>query len=235
MAGGRLRKVGKRVQKVEIVKRKRKTKGKMRIARSVIPNQRVIKFRFADVFKTAPTALNPDERFYSMNGMYDPRIAIGGGQPLGFDQWIGVLYNHYTVIHSKITITAFSDNSVSGQSHSCIGLTLADDAVTFGDLTNLLTQQRTTRRFLGNTGAGDHTLVSMTRSAKVGPFLGAKDPLDEPRLRGGVSSNPAEQAYWVITHANATTDIVNSPDPAEVVVEIEYTAVLTEPKVLANS
>lgn len=76
---------------------------------------------FASVGKTFPQKLNITHKyvetgehtfaaatyytfFYKCNGLFDPRDAIGGHQPLMYDQ-MAALYNHYAVTKSRIKVT----------------------------------------------------------------------------------------------------------------------------------
>jgi len=47
---------------------------------------------------------------WSMNGLFDPEIPIGGHQPMGFDQAMA-FYDHYTVVRSSVTVTFNSSDS----------------------------------------------------------------------------------------------------------------------------
>lgn len=51
---------------------------------------------------------------FRANGMYDPRVAVGGHQPYGFDQLMAQYY-HYTVIKSTCVVEAQSSLQNSNQ------------------------------------------------------------------------------------------------------------------------
>lgn len=64
---------------------------------------------------------------FSCNGMYDPDITGTGGQPLYFDQMTAI-YNHYTVIGSKVTIKVLNASPSTGII-GC-GILINDDTAT---------------------------------------------------------------------------------------------------------
>jgi len=70
------------------------------------PKQRVITLKYVCFYELPPDN-SGSFSYYSFraNSIYDPEVATGGHQPMGADQW-GQFYDHYTVIGSKISVTA---------------------------------------------------------------------------------------------------------------------------------
>ena len=73
-------------------------------------------------FSLTGTAGVISQYVFSANGVYDPNITSTGHQPLGFDTMM-LYYEQYTVIESRITVTACGNG---GQAVN-IGVCLAPD------------------------------------------------------------------------------------------------------------
>lgn len=65
-------------------------------------------FRYAADFTQVLAAQFNATTQFSANGMTICALTLGSGQPLYFDQIMGVLYNNYTVLSSKINVTLMS-------------------------------------------------------------------------------------------------------------------------------
>lgn len=168
---------------------------------------------------------------YSCNGLYDPNITGGGHQPMGFDQLVGVMYDHYTVIGAKITVRFFSAGTSVGPNTAIVGIAVRDRSGYTGSLTEMLEQGRQVSRPLSTSDARGFTTVSY----KVNPakFLGRSKPMSDSQLKGSVSANPAEQCYFIVFAASA--DGSSDTTAIQTTVQIEYTAVLSEPLFLSQS
>lgn len=168
-----------------------------------------------------------DEYVFSANGLYDPDISGTGHQPLGFDQWMS-MYDHYTVVGSRITV--FGRNNEASYSQF-LGVRYSDTASVSTDQVRTIENGRCVYRLLG--AANDHNDTgSVSMGMNIGKMLGRPQPLNEDSLRGSISGNPAEQAYW---HIFAFPDSAADTSSVRVSVQIEYVAVFTEPKLLATS
>lgn len=126
---------------------------------------------------------------FGVNCLWDPWLAVGGQQPMYFDQ-LSAIYNHYVVTKSTIKATVVS-NRVEG---FVAGIMIDDDSSPAVTDLNWLTQQPSAV-FLTS-----HRDVEVTRlykswdaSVAFGP-----NPTDNPTLKGDPASNPTEtQAYIV--------------------------------------
>lgn len=164
--------------------------------------------------------------FFSANGLYDPNVTGGGHQPLGFDQ-IMPLYDHYTVIASKITVTAYNDDSTVKQ---VIGVRLADqNSAPYTDLANLMENGGGKYVWLNSKGGnGDMVTFSMGCSPKR--FFGKS--LNDDTYKGGIGANPADQVFfhvWAAPYSSTDSAAIN------VNVRIDYIALFSEPKQLQSS
>lgn len=169
---------------------------------------------------------------FSANSLYDPNVTSTGHQPLGFDEYVGVFYDHYTVIASKITVTAMARSGSAPAANNIVCITARDGNTPVTNIATAIEQGRTVYGFIGPTDGSSNTL-SLTHSMNVGKFLGISNPMSEDTLRGTVGASPGEQAYWHISAA--AMDASSDASPIDLLVAIEYVAVLTEPKTLTGS
>jgi len=118
-----------------------------------------ITFKYNDRIALDAAAGSIANYVFSATGMYDPDITGTGHQPLGFDQWLGLFYNHYTVERAHIRATFFTqDASITGQAIVAIGL--SDDTAIGTDLNTLLEQPTYTYRPLGSLGTTNGVVIA---------------------------------------------------------------------------
>lgn len=215
-------------KKGKYLRRKKYKRKKNKIIRSLTPRTKLVKLRYADTIAMNPGASGALNRYqFRANGMYDPDITSGGHQPLGFDQYMS-MYNHFTVISSKITVTI---PSTEGTYPSTFTLYLSDDATTaFTSQGEIIEQPGTVYKVT----SGKHInpiVLSKTFNAKKD--LGVSKPLSETAIRGNASADPTEIGVFNL--------FMQSLDPTidlaiiYAIVTIDYVAVLTEPKELGQS
>lgn len=169
----------------------------------------------------------PGTHVFSANGIYDPDITGVGGQPLGFDQYMA-MYDHYTVIASSITVFA---RNAEGSYAQFFGIKLSDRATVNTDYSNIIENGYCAYRLLGPSGASN-AIGSVSFGANPSKFLGRPQIMSEDELRGSQTSNPAEQCYF---HVFAFPDTSVDSAAVRVTVQIDYVAILTEPKELVSS
>lgn len=184
--------------------------------------------RYADTnFRLTPLlSLTPVSHVFSMNGMYDPDITGIGHQPLGFDQLLGVMYDHYTVIGSRAKVTA-SNLSPSPQTFA---LQLKDSTTTSTDMSAIIENGL---NVMGTLGAQDtaSSIKTFSINCSVSKFFGKK-VLQDSVYEGNASNNPDDGVYLhVITQPQVGGDL----SPVQFNIVIEYVAILTEPRQLASS
>jgi len=162
---------------------------------------------------------------WSCNGLYDPNISGVGHQPMFFDQ-MSPLYNHYTVIGSKIRIKVVPQ---AGPEDSFIAsLFVADDtSVAYTQSTDIIENSKGTYRLVPGNTADSFTLSSKFSPKKV--FGGAL--LNNTLLRGNSSTNPSEQSLYTFGVQGLNAASVS----ATLMVEIEYIAVWAEIKEIPAS
>ncbi len=170
--------------------------------------------------------------FYSANGLFDPNISGVGHQPMGFDQMM-LMYNHYTVVRSKVTVN-FVNMSAAGVYVDAV-LWLAPD-----------TTATTTPGFILENGyciwqlLNPTTVVgsakTMSLGCNVSSYFGRdnkpRELVEDVELAGTSAANPTEQVYFALgafDHNGAAVATLT------VIVTIEYDVIFWEPKKLTQS
>lgn len=173
----------------------------------------------------------PGGYVYTANGMFDPNITGTGHQPLGFDQMM-LMYEQYTVIKSKITVTLLNSNTTA-LSRGCVYLS--------PDATILTDPNRAIENGLVNTqilfpNVTWNSCKRFNLGCHIPTYFGRRGResviVNDPELFGTSAANPVEQVYYVISAwdpfgANTIGYFAN--------VTIEYDAVFWEPRKLTES
>lgn len=183
---------------------------------------RMMKFthRYVEVLSLTSTAGVPNVLTMSCNGMFDPNYTGGGRQPMAFDN-LTALYDHYTVIGSKIRVKCTPVSTTNPASY--LGIYLNDDTtVTPSNAASFLAN--TASFSILPTGGSLTKTLSAKWSARK---MFGKSVLENPNLRGDASANPTEATYWTIFFG-ALDEASNTG--AAFTVDIEYIAIWTEPK-----
>ena len=179
--------------------------------------------RYTTVISLASAGATQSYQF-SANGIFDPDLTGGGAQPLYFDQLMGI-YDHYTVIGSKIKYTIVPNGNGLSQAPYRITTWINDDTVTAGTNMDAIAQQIGSKTRICNGGLNpDKIIVSNKWSAKKwfgGSILANND------LQGDASKNPTESSVFQLTYR--AIDGVSTPT-FYVLVEILYVTVFQELK-----
>lgn len=164
---------------------------------------------------------------FSANGMYDPNITGIGHQPIGFDQYMS-LYEHFTVIGAKISVV-FQNTETTYLAWCGIAVRPAATAIVDGQ-TTMENGMCVVKAF--DKAGTTNSFGMLTYPLSIGKYMGRKSILSEDDFRGTSGANPAEQVYFhVFAFPNNAQDI--GQITAHVV--IDYIAVFTEPKEVAQS
>lgn len=194
------------------------------MGKQAFPKQMRSTLRYADTPVIISTTGAYTEYLYSCNGIYDPNISGTGHQPRYFDQMMEI-YNHYTVVASKITVSFLAP--LDG---SCTFTIFRDDDTTTNVTTSYQAIERKSCVYLAyetsNTPSGNVLRNKWDASAT---FTG--DPLSRTDLQGTVSTNPTEQTYYVITVQNGNLTTSSYP----LLVTLDYDVVFDELKSIGSS
>lgn len=189
------------------------------------PRELRMKHVYVTIGTLLSTAGSQPTAIYSCNGMYDPDISGAGHQPMYFDQ-LTAIYNHYTVLSSKITIRARA--RASGVAAG-LGVYINDDAtVTPTDFTGRAEHTDSVYKTVGTSGSEETVIVKRWSAAKnFGP-----NPLSDPNLQGTAAANPTEIQNFTmfLTPLDGATSCT-----IDYLVTIEYDACWQELKDIAPS
>jgi hypothetical protein len=159
--------------------------------------------------------------------MYDPDVTGTGHQPRGFDQLM-LFYDHYVVTKARATVRFFNaSTAVSSE----VFVTVRDNSVKSTSYLDYLESTYTKTAQLGVEGTSAAT-KTITFDVDPGRFLGRRDPLSDPQLKGSVAANPDEGCSF---HIGAYTPDLFTASNVLLVVTVEYTCTLIEPKMVAAS
>lgn len=162
---------------------------------------------------------------FSCNGMYDPDITSTGHQPYYFDQLTAV-YNHYTVIGSKIKVTVVPAGTFG--SPCDVVLSKNDDSTAHTAMSTARERSEAVSTIINPNNP--QVVVLKSKWSAKGTFGGSV--LGNDALQGTSSANPTEQTQYhlQIYPSDATTTLL-----VYCQVEIEYIAVWDELKDTSSS
>lgn len=190
------------------------------------------KFRFTTKYVEQQVDINPGAAglpstyVFMLNGLYDPNITGVGHQPIGYDQMMA-MYDHYTVIGARARVT-LSNLDTTYQQHCLVHL--KDDATTSNNVPQIIENGMCRYTTVGRQGSGN-SVKTLQLNCSMKKFFG-RSPLGAEKYTGTVSNNPSDGVFLHITVGpNAAVDTSS----VRALVEIEYVAILTEPKELAQS
>jgi len=176
---------------------------------------------------TTGAAATNSAHVFSANGMFDPNITGVGHQPMSFDQLIG-MYEHYTVTTGKITVNFSNESKTDG---GFVGIGLFPDASVETVSTKLVENGMLRRSYIAQYTGDSKSAVQLTLPFNIAK-LNSRIPniVGDDLYRGDSASNPTEQTYLHVFAYSPTAGFVVRAD-----VLIEYDAVFTEPRKLAQS
>jgi hypothetical protein len=164
------------------------------------------------------------------NGVYDPVVAVGGHQPLGYDQW-STFYNNWVVLACDIH-TNFKSN-VASENTQIVGIILSDDTTTPMEVGELA-EQPLAHWTTVCCNAGNRAFADVRHRYDAKTFFNIKDPLDNvSRLGGTTGADPTEQAYFRVYFNNSNGGISDTTLQTNTL--LTYDVVFSEPKALAQS
>lgn len=204
--------------------------------RGVMPQTFRSRNKYAQQDQLSCTAGVPARKTFSLNGLFDPDTALGGHQPMGFDQLM-TFYDHYIVDYVTVSVTFMNTQSTSGNQGNFIcgiGVTDSQSPSNYLSMTEILEQEDVQYCHIGPSNSGD---MSKTVTLKLNPskWLGRTrgTAIADSTLRGNSGSNPTEQVYLQVFAIN--TQSATSSNVIISVTDIKYYSRYFEPKALPQS
>lgn len=168
------------------------------------------KMPFSETFQLTGSAVTQSavvNYYYGLNCAYDPRLNVGGGQPLTYDQ-LRVVYNRYQVYGAYIKIK-FWDPTADG---AMVGYRIRTNfdtiATNNADITNLGMAPFTKMKELNNTGNQTVNFEGYVDIAKAFS-INRQQLISEDSYGSLVSGNPVSQVWlepFIINrYSSATT------------------------------
>lgn len=187
-------------------------------------NSRSARFKYTFVGQIVLGVGIPLPLSFRANSPWDPFVGLGAGSARGWQQ-VSPLFDRYTVLGSKATVT-FLHNQLSIVGHPVVNyIELSTDPTTaLLDPRDAIESRHVSYASWAPGQGARGCKLSRTFSARN--FYTKADVLDCVELGADMDQNPAEQAFYNIsfspTHAAEVT-------PCDVIVEISYFVVLSDP------
>jgi len=183
-------------KRVKTVARKKTSFGAVAIPRGLafktgFPKQMKITHKYCEGFMLAwngPTA-NVAYQSWSVNGLFDPNLAVGGHQPLYFDQ-MAALYNHYTVMASRCVVQMLTNNTTT----YAAGIYIDDDSTPTTQNLETVMEQNSAITKIGQYQFGAEVY---TRKWDAKAAFGG-NVMDNDNLQGTSVANPTEQQAFIV-------------------------------------
>lgn len=190
------------------------------------PSKIKTKLKYTGFLPRTSTTGTIDDYVFSLNGLYDTDITGGGHQPMYFDQFMAI-YNHYTVIGSKIKLTAAALQSNTVPAVCCLWPN-DDSTITPGGVNARVEQSGNKHILVGSTG---DSVREMTLGFSAKKVFGG-DPLAQEKLQGDASNNPSD-GYFAVVSTVAADGV--STVSVTYQVDLEYIVVFDELKDIGTS
>lgn len=186
--------------------------------RGPLPTTLKTKLRYTEQYTMNPGIGTTGVYVFRANCVFDPNKTAGGHQARGFDE-IMPLYNHFTVIGSKMTTQIVNSSGIS----LVAGVTLYDDTTTAADANTYMENQRS----VWNIHSLANPNKTITMQCNPQKFLGRSHALSDPQLKGTATASPDEQAFYHVWAASS--DGASDPGAIHLITTIDYIVVFQEP------
>lgn len=211
--------------------RKRRSNG-MKGTSAAMPLGKTFKFKtryvqLGNILDPSGPGAFPVTHVWSLNGLFDPNVTGAGHQVIGFDQLMPN-FDHYCVIGARVRCT-FTNKDFANS--SICALQIKDTQATSPLLTESIENGLVTYKVLSTAGAGGAT-KTLTTQVSMNKFFGRK-VMQGTKYAGTSTSNPLDGCFLHVTVG--PTDVITDIAATLYSIEIEYIAILTEPRQLTQS
>lgn len=153
---------------------------------------------------TQTSAGTPVTYQYRANGLYDPVVAVGGGQPRYLDSFIGASdtsapYNKYRVLGAKAILDILPRSSTTTTANALVSIIPAQYQVTApSTLDEMRIRPYAKCALIGSSSAGNvpKRIVCYTNIKK---HFGTKDLRDDPDFASVYNNSPSQEVYFNVS------------------------------------
>ena len=165
---------------------------KVFVGKQAVPKQWFNQHRYVELQNVTLSA-GIGKYIFSANGMYDPNISGTGHSPLFYDQ-MTAMYNHYTVLSSKVSVEIVY-NGILAAALYC------DDDTSTQSSVNTAAEMPDAVSTLNNGAVNKFPILyqSFNAANTYGP-----NPQAQDSLQGTITANPSEQLYYVLVLYDST-------------------------------
>lgn len=197
---------------------------------SGMPKTRRAKLRYTTVSNHTGALATMVNTQFRANGCHDPEVAVGGHQPMAWDNW-KALYNHYVVVGSKITVKVSAQHNAA-RTPTVVGLYLADDStIPYTSYDGLIESRKGTYTFVQ---IAQDTVQTLTNTFGAKKFFNLTDVKDNvQRIGTTTEADPTEQAIYYIY--SQSIGMAGTSLDLNIIVTVDYIVDFSEPKDLAQS
>lgn len=243
-ARGRTNALRASLARVRRMQRSRRRRRLFRLPRAGFPRQRMAKLRYVARINLNPGAGNSvAHAVYRGNDLYDPSYALGGHQPMGFDE-LTEIYQKYRVVGSKFRVSALpSSSNAGGYNQHLFGvvMTRSPDLPAQGGYFESLIEDP--RRFPYKYTGHTTQLRPNTVSCGYSPLKtwGRVKAMDEDQQRffkpadGSGAVDDDSSVYFHLIAVSATAGVTVDPGPCTYLIQVDYLIHCTERKEIDRS
>lgn len=204
------------------------------ISSIISSSKKVVRLPFSEYNVFAPgEAVSAIQLKYQANSIFNPsNTSVSYPQPSGMDYYRS-LFNHYTVLGSKITVKFQSAASEETKKPMILGIILDDDnTASYADPRSLRESPyfRYRNTIDSSTFWSGKNNIMCTNKFSAKKFFNVTNPNDvTERIGAPINSDPSERAYFIVT-ALITDQSSATFSPIHVDVKIDYIVQFSEPK-----
>lgn len=218
-------------------RKKRRKKRKYRpLPLGMFPQKQLVRFKYCTTITIDPynDSNIPGATWshsFRANDMFDPDYYLGGHQPMQFDQAMAH-YQHFRVVGGQCKVTAAPKTNAT--SNTCMwGINLSTIPGESNDVSmQTMMERKTTHKWAVSGTAYARPFKTQTKKFSLKRYFG-KQNISDDRFRGNALGNNVLDLLLYQIWACPVSE--NSPGAQHFIVEIDYYAVLFNPKSIGGS
>lgn len=218
----------------KVGRNRRLGKTRIRLPLGGFPQKLMVRLKYVEHFTLNPGAGLAAIQLYRANSLFDPNLTGVGHQPSNYDK-LATIYDRYSVVGAKLKCYPVG-TAVTNVTPGTLIIHVSEDGNTLstahasGGISNMLEQPRVARtiRHMGmvNNYVKELPLVKYFSAKK---FFGKKADLYADPYSADIGANPGEMAFFEVGYVSSDDAI--DPGAMTFRVEIEYIALMSEPKI----